>query len=87
MNGNEKTDRTGIAILLVMLILFFAVAICTSGGGDDWGSKSSGGGVYSTRVPDLSDEVWDMYFECTARQRAGGWNLVEAANRCEKLRP
>ncbi len=85
---DQKIGKRGVLIMFGLLFLFLAVAICGGGGGNDSAKSGSGsgGGVYEY-VPDLSDPAWDMYYECTQRQRDGGWNLVEAANRCEKLRP
>ena len=59
---------------LVILALILATLAC---GGDPSGGSGS----------DLADPKWDMYFECTARQRDGGYSVVEAGNRCEALRP
>ena len=61
-------------IAMAIVVIVLAIMAC---GGD----PSSGGSS------DLSDPKWDMYFECTARQREGGYSVVEAGNRCEKLRP
>ena len=83
---DEKARDMWIKIGLVLLFVVFMGAICSSpfrGIGGGGGSRGGGG----SSSPDLADAVWDMYFECTARQRAGGYGLLEAANRCEKLMP
>ena len=80
MDQNTKVS-IGIVLFTILIVTFFCANVFGGGGGGGSGSGSR------KTVPDLSDPVWDMYFECTARQRAGGYGLLEAANRCEKLRP
>ena len=63
-------------LVMVLLAIVMAIMAC---GGDPSGGSSSGS--------DLADPKWDMYFECTARQKAGGYGVVEAGRRCEALRP
>ena len=78
---DEKARDMWIKIGLVLLFVVFMGAICSSP------FRGIGGGGGGSRGSDVADPVWDMYFECTARQRAGGYGLLEAANRCETLRP
>ncbi len=59
-------------IVMAMAVIILAIMAC---GGDPSGGS------------DLSAPEWDMYFECTARQKEGGYSIVEAGQRCEKLRP
>ena len=64
-------------IAIIILAISLAAIACGDGGGGGGG----GGGT------DLSDPKYDMYYECTARQRDGGYGYVEAAARCAKLKP
>lgn len=73
-----QSRNMAIGFLLIVVVLCVIVfASCSNmfdGGGGGGGS-------------DLSDPKWDMYFECTARQKAGGYSVVEAGARCQTLRP
>ncbi len=74
----EQARNIAIGFVLILVVLCVIVfASCSSmfdGGG-------GGGGT------DLGDAKWDMYFECTARQKDAGYSVVEAGARCQTLRP
>ncbi len=59
---------------IALFVLAIAMSIIACGGDPKGGS-------------DLSDPKFDMYFECTARQRDGGYGVVEAGARCQALWP
>jgi hypothetical protein len=76
----EEQQRKMLWIYALVILVICAICIgsfasmCSGGGG-------GGGGT------DLGDAKWDMYFECTARQKDAGYSVVEAGARCQTLRP
>lgn len=78
-------------VLIVCLIMTVMIAVAVALKPDSsslsiFGPIGGGGSTRDNGIP-LEDPRWDMYFECTARQKAGGYGVVESGQRCEALRP
>ena len=74
-----QARNMAIGFLLIVVVLCVIVFASCSNMFD--GGGGGGGGT------DLGDAKWDMYFECTARQKDAGYSIVEAGARCQTLRP
>jgi len=70
------SKRSIVILFLVLAVCIAAVKICGESGVDLSDSRY-----------DNVDSKWDLYYECTARQKEGGYGVVEAGRRCETLRP
>jgi len=73
-----RQDKRVFIVIVIVLLVMLCLLI---------GNARESGGDPSSSGSDLADPKWDMYFECTARQRDGGYGVVEAGARCEALRP